>query len=826
MLVPLSWLKEYTDIPADAAEFAARMVMSGSNIETVSTFGQDIKNVVIGRILSVAEHRDSDHLIVCMADVGAAAEDGAPIQIVTGAPNVREGILVPIALHGSQLPGGMKIKKGKLRGVESNGMLCSAGELGFDDKVAPLLHKDGIWILPDEFTVGEDVVTAMGLDETVVDFEITPNRPDCRSILGMAREAAATFESNLRYPDTACGVGEPAAGGRTAADFIRVEIRKPELCARYVARVAEDIVIQESPWWLQRRLMFAGTRPINNIVDITNYVMLEYGHPIHAFDIRTIAGGTIIVDTATEGASFTTLDGNERNLSADMLLINDGEKGVAVAGIMGGLNSEIEADTTTILVEAANFNRSSVRLTAKRLGIRSEASSRFEKGVSAELSGDAADRVCALIAEIGAGRVVSGVVDNYPEQVSSPSIKIRAGRMNKILGTDLSREEIGALLKRLEISVVQDPGDSDGLLVCPPAVRIDLKEETDYSEEVGRIYGYDRLDTTTHKDNVEAGRSDSWRWREKTRDMLCGMGLSEIQTYSFVSPKGVDEIALPLSSPKRNFVKLINPLGEENSVMRTLLLPNMLEALARNYSRSIPAARAFEIGNTFLATAPVQGEGLAAASKDDGGLPTEALELCIGAYDAAWDFFTMKGVVTEILTGLGIHKVNFSADASPASWHPGRCARIDILRQDEALPIGFLGQIHPMVCETFGITTPVYGAVLALETVFGAANMARTYSPLPRYPAAERDISLLAAEDVTVGEIETIIRKGGGKRLEQVALFDVYRGKQIPEGMKSLSFNLVYRDADKTLTDEEVTGVHEKILSALKEKTGAALREV
>jgi phenylalanyl-tRNA synthetase beta chain len=823
-------LKEYTDIPSDVKAFADKMILSGSNIETVTTFGEEVSGVVIGKVLSVVPHEDSDHLVVCMVDVGSASEDGEPIQIVTGAPNVRVGALIPTALHGSTLPGGVKIKKGKLRGVVSNGMLCSAGELGFEDKVVPVLHKDGIWILPEEFSdltdiIGEDAVKALGLDETVIDFEITPNRPDCLSILGMAREAAAVFDRPLTLP---AFEAEDASTDASPSDHVAVEIRKPALCGRYVARIAKDIVIKESPWWLQRRLMFSGMRPINSIVDITNYVMLELGHPIHAFDIRTIAQGKILVDTAKEGEKFTTLDGTERTLAADMLLINDGEKGIAIAGVMGGLNSEIEADTKAILIEAANFNSDSIRLTSKRLGIRTEASARYEKGVSAELSADAAGRVCALISETGSGKILAGAVDNFPGKREPIAIDVRTARMNKLLGTGLSQEDMEGFLRRLGMTVVSEQGL---LHVTPPHVRLDLKEEVDFSEEIGRIYGYDNLEVTLHKDNVEAGKSMRWALRDVTRDVLTGMGIDETQTYSFVSPKGVDKIRLPQDSEARHFVKLINPLGEENSVMRTLLLPNLIEALALNTHRSNAQAALFEVGNTFRATD---------AAAD--ALPAERVHLSIGAYGEGWDFFALKGVIEGLLSRLGISNASFEPEENSGCWHPGRCARILIpagledatdahsasasAETSAALELGLFGELHPDAAAAYDIDEPVYAAELDLDALIEISDLLRHYEPLDKYPAVTRDISLLASEDVTVGRVTSIVTANGGSILESVKLFDVYRGQQIPEGMKSLSFNLVYRASDRTLTDADVAKVHEKILSELSTGTGATLREI
>jgi phenylalanyl-tRNA synthetase beta chain len=810
MIVPISWLKEYTDIDVDAHQFADRMILSGSNIETVETFGEEISNVVIGRVVEVMDHEDSDHLHVCQVDVGSKSETGEPIQIVCGAANVIAGILVPVALHGSTLPGGVKIKKGKLRGVLSNGMICAAQELGFDDKVTPVKVKDGIWALPEDagLTPGDDIVAALGLDETVIDFEITPNRPDCLSIIGMAREAAATFGSRLRYPDTDI---ENIDSSKDASSLISVDIEKPELSPRYVARVAEDIVIKDSPWWLQRRLMFAGMRPINNIVDITNYVMLEYGHPIHAFDIRQIAGGLIVIDTATEGEIFTTLDGSERKMDADMLLIKDAEKGVAVAGVMGGQNSEIEDDTQTILVEAANFNADSIRKTSKKLGIRTEASSRYEKGVSAELSDSASKRVCSLIAGTGSGRVLSGAVDVYPGRADEQPITIRISRMNQILGTDISRNEIEDILKRLEMQT--EPGATDDeLKITPHHVRVDLKDEIDFSEEIARIYGYDRLDTTLHKDNVEASVSCNWHLRDVVRDILTGTGFFEIQTYSFVSPRGVDRIGLAADSAERNFVKLINPLGEENSVMRTTLLPGLMDVLATNHSHSNETARLFEIGNTFI-------------SKGSSELPGERLKLSVGFYGEGLDFFYLKGIVQRLLLRLGIADLTFESVSDTGIWHPGRCAQLKKLAISGApAHLGFIGEIHPDVRGSWDIAAPVYAAELDFETIVSQADLVRNYEPLGKYPQITRDISVLAGEDVTVFQVEQIAKANGGKLLRGVRLFDVYRGKQIPEGKKSLSFSLSYRSDDHTLTDEEAGKVHDKILVAIESEIGATLR--
>ncbi|MBR1993404.1 MAG: phenylalanine--tRNA ligase subunit beta, partial [Firmicutes bacterium] len=621
MLVPIEWLNDYIDTKdIDITEFCDRMIMSGSNLETCEHFCEEMENVVVGKIEKIERHPDADKLVVCQLNVGAEE----PVQIVTGAPNVFEGAYVPVALHKSRIPGplhgkakeegGTKITKGKLRGVESFGMLCSAEELGFEDKVVPVAHKDGIWILEEEYELGMDFAEALGLKQAVVDFEITPNRPDCLAMVGMAREAAATFDRPFSYPD----VELEEAGEKEAKDFVSVEIKNPENCKRYVARVVTDVKVEQSPWWLQKRLMYAGMRPINNIVDITNFVMLEYGQPIHAFDINQVKGSKIIVENAADGDKFTTLDENEREMTKDMLMIKDAERSIAIAGVMGGLNSEIEEDTTTIIIESANFNGDSVRATSKKLTLRTEASARFEKGIDPNLCEAAADRVCKLIEMVGAGKVCKGRVDVYPNPEAAKTINVRVDRINKVLGIDLAREDMVKILEGLEIKVA---GEGNIMTVTPPTVRQDLLTEEDYVEEVARIYGYDNLPVTLPKGNNESGKSRERALRDMAREALCSMGLNEIQTYSFVSPKGVDNVRIGEDSWERAFVRLLNPLGEENSVMRTILTPNMMEVLARNYSRNIDAVKAFEIGNTFMDN-PYRPDNL----------PDEQYSLCIGMY--------------------------------------------------------------------------------------------------------------------------------------------------------------------------------------------------
>ena len=673
MLVPIEWLKDYIDLDVTTEEFCDRMIMSGSNLETCEHFCEEMENVVVGKIEKIEKHPDADKLVVCMLNVGKEE----PVQIVTGAPNVFEGALVPVALHKSRIPGplhgqpkqegGVKITKGKLRGVESFGMLCSASELGFEDKVVPVAHKEGIWILEGDYELGQDFAEALGLKQAVVDFEITPNRPDCLAMVGMAREASATFKKPFTYPDT--DIKDENGKGETK-DYVSVDIKNPESCKRYVARIVTDVKVEQSPWWLQKRLMYAGMRPINNIVDITNFVMLEYGQPIHAFDINQVKGGRIIVENAAEGEKFVTLDNNERTLTKDMLLIKDEERGIAIAGVMGGLNSEIEEDTTPLLVTSDRLVDSGADGRIVDVQRLIHAHLHNGDGHSGNAAEAAADRVCRLIELIGAGKVCRGSVDNYPNPETAKTIDIRVDRINHVLGIDITREDMVSMLESLEIKV---EGSGNVMTVTPPTVRQDLLEEEDYIEEVARLYGYDKLPVTLPKGNCEAGISDERALRDLTRNSLCGMGLNEIQTYSFVSPKGVDNVRIDEDSWERAFVRIINPLGEENSVMRTILTPNMLEVLGRNYSRNIDSVKAFEIGNTFMAN-----------MLGDDKLPDEQYSLCIGMYGKDEDFYSLKGVVTELLRIMGIRNIGFVAESEYGVYHPGRCARITVTPKPEA----------------------------------------------------------------------------------------------------------------------------------------------
>lgn len=858
MLVSLEWLKDYVDIDGiSAKEFCDKMIMSGSNLETCTELGAGIEGVKLGKILEIEKHPDADKLVVCQIDVG----EEEPVQIVTGAPNVYVGAFIPVAVHNSIIPGplhgqpkvegGVKIKKGKLRGVVSNGMLCSPEELGYGDKVVPMPSKDGIWLLEGDWTeqIGMDLVEALGLKDYKIDFEITPNRPDCLSMIGMAREAAATFGKTLKYPDTTCNTSD-----EKAADYIAVEV-KSENCKRYTARVIKDVKIEQSPWWLQKKLMAAGMRPINNMVDITNFVMLEYGQPLHAFDIETVAGRKIVVDMATPGEKFVTLDGEERTLDADILMINDAEKPIAIAGIMGGMNSEITETTNTVVIESANFLRSNIRQSSKRLALRTEASGRYEKGIDPNLCEAAADRVCKLVEMLGCGTVLEGSVDVYPNVETAPVVKARVSRINGVIGIDLSREDMVKIFESLEMKV---EGEGDTLLITPPTVRQDMLEEVDCIEEVARIFGYDNIPNTLPETATKAEFSKSWTLRAKLRDILCSMGANEIKTFSFMTNKDLDAIGIEEDSWERNMVELINPMGEDTASLRTVLTPGMLEVLGRNYSRNVESVKAYEIGLTYMKNL-----------RESDGLPDEAYNVCIGTYGPEEDFFTLKGMIVEMLNVIGIKKVTFEAESEYGVYHPGRCARILVelegaSRRDEmlasmkermttmseslapeelkamqefvevlslggdqeAIEIGIMGEVHPDVAERYGIDTRAYCCEIFFENLLEFASEEIHYTPLPKFPAMTRDIAILIDEEVPVGNVVKAIEEHGAEILEDVKVFDIYRGEQVEAGKKSVAISLTYRHAEKTLTDEETQVVHSDILNTLNEKFNAVLREM
>lgn len=816
MLVSIDWIKDYVKLdkwPQDK-EFCDRMIMSGSNIETISYLGEGIENVKIAKVLSIDKHPDADKLVVCQMDLGKLGK----LQIVTGASNLYVGAYVPVAVDGSVVPGplhgqpkqegGVKISAGELRGVKSDGMMCGPQELGIADKCAPLVSKDGIWLLSGNYEdkLGENIDEVLGLKDGVVDFEITPNRPDCLSMIGMAREAAATFGGELVYPKTDCNTL-----AEKSSDYIQVEV-KSDLCKRYTARVIKDVKIEQSPWWLQKKLIAAGMRPINNIVDITNFVMMEYGQPLHAFDIRSLAGGKIVVDVAEEGSKFTTLDGVERSLDDSMLMINDANGPVAVAGVMGGLDSEIKPDTETVVLESANFVGSSVRQTSKKLGLRTEASGRYEKGIDPNLCEEAADRVCALIDELGYGKVLEGSVDIYKSPEHPQVVSARVSRINKVLGTDLSREDMVAILESLEMKV---QGTGDDMIVTAPTVRQDILKEVDFVEEIARMYGYDNLPNTLPKLDVKAENSLSWETRRKLRDLLCAMGADEIQTFSFINQKIFDACRIDEESWERDTVDIINPMGEDTAAMRTILTPGMLEVLARNYNRSVDGVRAFEIGKVFSKNY-IQPEGL----------PDESFDLSIGVYGKDESFFTLKGMTECMFDMMGIKDVSYIAEPEYGVYHPGRCARVvKVTDKGEEVELGIMGEVHPDVASNYGIGDKVYCGEFFLDRLIEFSSREIQYSKPPKYPSTSRDIAMVVSESTPVAEIEKVIKEAGTEILRSVKLFDIYRGIQVGAGKKSVAYSLTYRHDDRTLTDVETEDAHAKVVEALKNNLGASIRD-
>ncbi len=789
------WLnEEFVDLSqVSDKEFVDTLTVFGQKVETYERMNAEIKNVVVGKVISMVPHPNSDHMFICQVDVGQEE----PVQIVTGAQNVHEGDLVPAALHNSWLPGGVHITKGKLRGEKSNGMLCSFAELGLTQNDLPGAYADGIWILNDEdCQVGQDINLVIGNDDTVVDFEITNNRPDCYSIIGLAREAAAAFGKPLRHH-------EPVVHGSDAGDiydYLDVEVPAEKLCNRYSSRMVANVKIGPSPKWLRQRLRANGVRPINNIVDITNYVMLEYGQPMHAFDYRYVSSGKIVVREAEEGETLTTLDGNVRDLKAGMLVIADDNKPIGLAGIMGGENSEIVDDTTMVVFESANFSGTSIRQTALALGMRTEASGKFEKNLDPMMTVPAVQRACELVELLNCGDVLSGIIDviNYvPEPRQLP---LEPEKINRLLGTEISREEMVRYLNLLEI-----PVEGDTILV--PSFRPDLNLMADIAEEVGRSYGYNNIPTTAFKTSTQGGYSPEMKLEAKAGTLCRGLGYSEIITYSFVSPAVFDQIRLSKDSPLRNALKIQNPLGEDTSIMRTIALPSMLEILSRNNAYHNKSVKLYELAKIYL---PVEGQTL----------PEEPKMLVLGTYGAGETFFTLKGEVEAIFAGLRLKKAAYRAVQDNPSYHPGRCAAVSI----DGVEIGVMGQIHPLVAANYGMDVDVYCAELDFGKLMAAQLEDATYTPLPKYPAVSRDLSLICDESVTVAQVEDVITAAAGKLLREVKLFDIYRGVGVPAGKKSMAFSLVLRADDRTLTDSDSEGVVSKVLAALKEKLDASLR--
>ena len=789
------WInEEFVDLShVSDKEYVERLTVFGQKVETWERMDAEIKNVKVGRVLSMVRHENSDHMWVCQVDVGGEE----PVQIVTGAQNVHEGDLVPAALHNSWLPGGVHITKGKLRGVASNGMLCSFSELGLTQNDLPDAYADGIWILnQEECRPGDDINAVIGNDDTVVDFEITNNRPDCYSIIGLARESAAAFGRKMKHH-------EPVVHGSDAGsmyDLLDVEVQAAELCNRYSSRMVANVKIAPSPKWLRQRLRANGVRPINNIVDITNYVMLEYGQPMHAFDYRYVGSGKIIVREAEAGETLTTLDGTVRPLQPGMLVIADETKPIGLAGIMGGENSEILDDTTTVVFESANFNGTSIRQTALALGMRTESSGKFEKGLDPMMTVPAVQRACELVELLGAGDVLDGIIDiiNYvPEEKTLP---LEPEKINRLLGTHISREDMVKYLELLEIPV-------EGDRVRVPSFRPDLNLMADLAEEVGRSYGYNEIPITAFKTSTQGGYTPEMRFESKAGTLCRSLGYSEIITYSFVSPAVFDQIRLPADSPLRNALRIQNPLGEDTSIMRTVALPSMLEILSRNYAYHNKAAKLYELAKIYL---PVEGQPL----------PEEPKMLVLGTYGAGETFFSLKGELEAILSGLRLPKAEYTAVKDNPAFHPGRCACVSI----GGVNLGCMGQVHPLVCGNYGMDTEVYCAEIDFSKLLALRLPDPTYTPLPKYPTVTRDLALVCDEAVTVAQAETVITAAAGKLLRNIRLFDIYRGTGVPEGKKSMAFSLELRADDRTLTDTDTESVMTKVLAALKEKLGAALR--
>ena len=895
MILSRKWLNEFVDVSdISDREFDEAMTLSGSKVETVTALDESLKNVVVGKILSMEKHPDSDHMWICQIDVGQAE----PTQIVTGAWNIHVGDLVPVAQHKSLLPNGTKIEKGKLRGVVSNGMLCSLKELNLtaehdypyavitpaalltdyhpidkdkpsipadikagdkvfgpvvcgqvlecepqaygqyhttldiggstaspdtacsnihvgdlvayntktdsictlddlhaEQKEFPHCIADGIFVLNEDVKPGDDMAKVIGADDHVVEFEITPNRPDCLSVIGLAREASATFGRPLKLHTP-----EVKGCGGSIAELVDIDIEDGELCPRYTARMVKNVKIQPSPAWMRERLRNSGVRPINNIVDITNYVMLEYGQPMHAFDFSCVEGNHIIVRTAREGETIQTLDGNQRKLTTSMLCICDENKPVCVAGVMGGANSEIVGDTAMVLFESANFNGTSVHRTAAALNMRTDASSRYEKGLDPMNTLKAVERACELVELLGAGEVVEGVMDVIAKDSNPVTVKLEPEKVNGLLGTDVSREEMVRILEALDFKV-------EGDTIHVPSWRSDVEHYSDIAEEVARFYGYNNIpDTLSNGLTARRGLTDIQQTENLLGSVCRAAGYDEIITYSFISPTYYDKIDLPKDSPLRDSLKILNPLGEDTSIMRTTTLPSMLEILTRNYNFRNKSAKLYELGRVYFKRAD--------------GLADEPKVLTLGAYGGGMDFFALKGAVEAVLKQLRIENVRFLADTENPSYHPGRCAKVYC--GDRLL--GTLGQVHPHVAGNYGVDTELYAAELRFDALYESKGAQPVYQPLPKFPAVTRDIAVVCDKAVTVGELEDAIRKGAKGLLKDVALFDIYTGVGIAPGKKSVAFNLTLRSDDRSLTAEEADADVKSILTALEQECGAILR--
>lgn len=805
MNTSLKWIKDLVPgLDCTPQEYMDAMTLSGSKVEGYENMDEDLDKIVIGQVKSIEKHPDADKLVICQVDIGTET-----IQIVTGAPNVTEGCKVPVVLDGgkvagghdgSKTEGGIKIKKGKLRGVESNGMMCSIEELGSNRDMFPLAPENGLYILPEDAPVGESAISYLGLDDTVVEYEITSNRVDCFSILGIAREAAATFGKEFVSP-----VVTETGNNEDVNDYIKVSVKDDKLCSRYTARVVKNIRIAPSPEWMQCRLRAQGIRPINNIVDITNYVMEEYGQPMHAYDLDTIEDREIVVRRAAKGEQFVTLDGQERTLDDSVLMICDGRKAIGIAGIMGGENSMITDNVKTMLFEAACFDGTNIRLSGRKIGLRTDASAKFEKGLDPNTAIEAMNRACQLIEELGAGEVVGGVVDVYPNVKGDKRIPFEPEKYNKLLGTDIAKETMLTYFSKIDLGY--DPASNE---VIVPSWRQDLECDADLAEEVARFFGYDKIPTTLPSGEATTGKlTFKLRIEAVAREIAEFCGFSQGMTYSFESPKVYDKLLLPQDSPLRKAVVISNPLGEDFSIMRTISLNGMLTSLSTNFNRRNKNVRLYELGNIYLPKQVPVTE-----------LPEERMQFTLGMYGEG-DFFTMKGVIEEFLYKAGMKlKPEYDPEAGKPFLHPGRQANVVY----DGTVIGYLGEVHPTVAANYAIKERVYVAVLDMPEIVSRASFDHKYEGIAKFPAAARDISMVVPKKVLAGDIEKIFDEKGGQFLEKYDLFDIYEGAQIKPGYKSIAYSLSFRAKDRNLEDADITGAMDRIVKAL-EHVGAELRK-
>ena len=800
MKASIEWLKEYSDIDVDTLKLGDILTMTGSKVETIEQRGKDIKNVVVGKILEIKKHEDSDHLLITKVDLGNEI-----VQIVTGANNIKENDIVPIAKDGSELPGGVKIKKGSLRGVESCGMMCSVGELGLDIADYPGQIEHGIMILDKSFEkdLGKDIVKVLNLEEDIIDFEITPNRPDCLSIEGLGRETAVSLGKEFKNPRK--NIDDLKVVDKKELEGLTVDIEAPDLCYRYIARVVKNIKIGQSPDWMKRRLKACGVRSINNIVDITNYVMLEMGQPMHAFDINSIEGKHITVRRAKNGEKIITLDEEERELNSDDLVIADDKKAVAIAGVMGGMNSEIEKDTKTVVFESASFYGGNVRKTAKKVGLRTESSSRFEKGLSTENALRAINRAVELVELIGAGEVVDGKIDVYPTKQKINKIKLDYDRINSLLGTNIPKEEMISILEKLDIKVEND-------VAIAPYFRMDLEFLADIAEEVVRFYGYDKLETTLIKADTTIGVLNKEQKIEKNiKQVLVNNGLSEIYTYGFVSERDLEKSNIDKEIINQS-ITILNPLSDEYKLMRPSTLPSMMQILSLNDNKKNQNVKLFDISRNYK---NVNGE------VEKGEVPLQENILTIGMYGNDVDFYTLKGLIENVLEISNINRFDIEKETNNGSYHPGRCANIKVGID----VIATIGEVHPEVLNNYDIEKRVYVAEVNITKLTKYSKSNKKYVEVPKFPAVERDIAIIVDEKVEVGQIEKIIIKKSKKWLEEVKLFDIYRDEKLGENKKSVAYSLIFRDKNKTLSDQEINTTMESIITELEKTLGAELRK-